>query len=34
MTGFGNARLAHSDAIRIDDLPSANARRSKIGFTH
>ncbi len=34
MTGFGNARLAASDAIRIVDLPSANGRRSKIGFTH
>src|SRR4051812_27429734 len=34
MTGFGNARLAGSDAIRGDDLPSGNARRAKIGFTH
>jgi ATP-dependent Lon protease len=34
MTGFGNARLAGSDAIRLDDLPQANARRTKIGFTH
>jgi len=34
MTGFGNARLAGRDAIAIDDLPSGNARRSKIGFTH
>ena len=34
MTGFGNARLAGCDAIRIDDLPSGNARRAKIGFTH
>lgn len=34
MTGFGNARLASSDAIRMDDLPSTNARRTKIGFTH
>ncbi len=34
MTGFGNARLGNADAIRIDDLPSANARRAKIGFTH
>ena len=34
MTGFGNARLAGSDAIRLDDLPAGNARRTKIGFTH
>ncbi|MET0383562.1 MAG: AAA family ATPase [Burkholderiaceae bacterium] len=34
MTGFGNARLAGRDEIRIDDLPSAQARRGKIGFTH
>ncbi|MBW8760429.1 MAG: AAA family ATPase [Burkholderiales bacterium] len=34
MTGFGNARLAGYDAIRLDDLPAGNTRRSKIGFTH
>jgi ATP-dependent Lon protease len=34
MTGFGNARLAGCDAIRLDDLPAGNARRTKIGFTH
>ena len=34
MTGFGNARLGNAEAIRIDDLPSGNARRAKIGFTH
>ena len=34
MTGFGNARLAGSGAIRLDDLPPGNARRAKIGFTH
>jgi len=34
MTGFGNARLAGSGAIRMDDLPCGNARRAKIGFTH
>src|SRR3954470_12271307 len=32
MTGFGNARLAGSGAIRLDDLPCANARRVKLGF--
>ena len=34
MTGFGNARLAGCDAVRPDDLPSANGRRTRIGFTH
>ena len=34
LTGFGNARLAGSDAIRLDDLPAGNARRAKLGFTH
>ncbi len=34
MTGFGNARLAGCDAIRLDDLPASGGRRAKIGFTH
>ena len=34
MTGFGNARLAGHEEIRQDDLPAANARRNRIGFTH
>jgi ATP-dependent Lon protease len=34
MTGFGNARLAGHDEIKPDDLPAANARRGRIGFTH
>ena len=34
MAGFGNARLAGADAIRLDDLPAGNARRTRIGFTH
>ncbi|MBU2285394.1 MAG: AAA family ATPase, partial [Gammaproteobacteria bacterium] len=32
MTGFGNARLAGRDHIKVDDLPRASALRSKIGF--
>ncbi len=32
MTGFGNARLAHRDEVRIDDLPRAAQGRSRIGF--
>jgi ATP-dependent Lon protease len=32
MTGFGNARLAGRDEVRIDDLPRASAARSRIGF--
>ena len=32
MTGFGNARLAGRDEIRVDDLPRANVGRSRIGF--
>ncbi|SDD05645.1 ATP-dependent Lon protease [Variovorax sp. CF079] len=32
MTGFGNARLAGRDEVRIDDLPRASAGRSRIGF--
>ncbi|HEX7690178.1 MAG TPA: AAA family ATPase [Burkholderiaceae bacterium] len=34
MTGFGNARLAGQGEIRLDDLPAAVARRSRIGFMH
>ena len=32
MTGFGNARLAHRDEVRVDDLPRASAGKSRIGF--
>ncbi|MDM0031702.1 AAA family ATPase [Variovorax sp. J22P271] len=32
MTGFGNARLAGRDEVRVDDLPRVNAARSRIGF--
>lgn len=32
MTGFGNARLAGRDEVRIDDLPRASTGRSRIGF--
>ena len=32
MTGFGNARLAHSDKIRVVDLPKAGSKRGQIGF--
>ena len=32
MTGFGNARLARRDEIRIDDLPRANAGKTRMGF--
>jgi ATP-dependent Lon protease len=32
MTGFGNARLDHRDAISIQDLPMARNTRSRIGF--
>ncbi|MES1265925.1 MAG: AAA family ATPase, partial [Variovorax sp.] len=32
MTGFGNARLAGRDEVRVDDLPRINAARSRIGF--
>ena len=32
MTGFGNARLDHRDAISIQDLPIARNTRSRIGF--
>ena len=34
MTGFGNARLASHDEVKPDDLPAANGRRTRIGFTH
>ncbi|MDB5829255.1 MAG: family ATPase, partial [Variovorax sp.] len=32
MTGFGNARLAHRDEVRVDDLPRAATGKSRIGF--
>jgi ATP-dependent Lon protease len=32
MTGFGNARLAGRDEVRMDDLPRAAAARSRMGF--
>jgi ATP-dependent Lon protease len=32
MTGFGNARLAHRDALLAEDLPSCGKGKSKIGF--
>ena len=33
MTGFGNARLAQRDAVRVEDLPRApGSGRGKIGF--
>lgn len=32
MTGFGNARLAHRDHVRVEDLPRAGNGRSRIGF--
>jgi len=33
MTGFGNARLARRDAVRVEDLPrAATAGRGRIGF--
>jgi ATP-dependent Lon protease len=32
MTGFGNARLAGRDEVRVDDLPRAAGARSRIGF--
>ena len=32
MTGFGNARLAHRDEVRVDDLPRATTGKSRIGF--
>jgi len=32
MTGFGNARLARRDEVRIDDLPRANAGKTRMGF--
>ncbi len=34
MTGFGNARLAHRDEVRVDDLPRATTGKSRIGFVH
>ncbi len=32
MTGFGNARLAHREAVEVDDLPKPGAGKTKIGF--
>ncbi|MET0209607.1 MAG: AAA family ATPase [Burkholderiaceae bacterium] len=32
MTGFGNARLAHRDEVRIDDLPRAGGSKTRMGF--
>lgn len=32
MTGFGNARLAGRDEVRVDDLPRAGAQRGRMGF--
>ncbi len=32
MTGFGNARLARRDEVRIDDLPRASAGKTRMGF--
>ncbi|VTU20288.1 Lon protease [Variovorax sp. PBL-H6] len=32
MTGFGNARLAAREEVRVEDLPRAGPGRSRIGF--
>jgi ATP-dependent Lon protease len=32
MTGFGNARLAGRDEVRVEDLPRAGAQRGRMGF--
>ena len=32
MTGFGNARLAHRDAILVDDLPKCGTGKGRMGF--
>jgi ATP-dependent Lon protease len=32
MTGFGNARLAGRDEVRVEDLPRTGPGRSRIGF--
>jgi ATP-dependent Lon protease len=32
MTGFGNARLAHRDAITAEDLPKCGGSKTKLGF--
>ncbi|GAB3769940.1 AAA family ATPase [Ramlibacter monticola] len=32
MTGFGNARLAHRDAIEPEDLPKGGAGKTRMGF--
>ncbi len=32
MTGFGNARLDHSESIRSEDLPKAGTKKGQFGF--
>jgi ATP-dependent Lon protease len=32
MTGFGNARLEHRDAVRTEDLPRAGSGKTRMGF--
>jgi ATP-dependent Lon protease len=32
MTGFGNARLDHREALRTDDLPKCSNAKTKMGF--
>ena len=32
MTGFGNARLARHEEIRVEDLPKASQAKGKLGF--
>ena len=32
MTGFGNARLEHSDAVRVVDLPKTGGKKGSMGF--
>jgi ATP-dependent Lon protease len=32
MTGFGNARLAQRDTVRVEDLPRAGSGKSRMGF--
>jgi ATP-dependent Lon protease len=32
MTAFGNAKLAHRDHVRPEDLPETGPRRTPIGF--
>jgi ATP-dependent Lon protease len=33
MTAFGNARLAHRATLLVEDLPTGNAKRQRMGFT-